>query len=477
MGPDRRRSGLSASPVLVGSVTVLVAIVAVYLSYNANAGLPFVPTYDLNARVPNAAGLVRGNDVRVGGSRVGSVSAITPVPNPKGKPSAQLQLKLDRSVEPLPIDSTFVVRSRSALGLKYVELTPGRGGAGFRAGDTIPMRSARPEPVEIDDVLNMFTKRARRGSQQSLDGFGTGLAGRGRDLNEAISEFRPLVSDLQPVARNLADPRTRLDRLFPALERVAAEVAPVAETQAALFGNLDTTFTALAGVARPYLQDFISESPRTLQTGIDEFPRQRPFLRNSAALFSELRPGVATLPASAPVLADALQAGQRNLVRTPPLNRRLASVFDSLSEFATDPLVPRGVQRLRDSARSLRPTVAFLTPVQTTCNYVTLLLRNGASLFSEGDSKGTAQRFVIVASPSGVNSEGGPSSRPANGPGRDNYLHSNPYPNTASPGQPRECEAGNETFAAGRQSIGNVAGNQGTLVDKTTRPKASGATR
>ena len=47
-------TSLAASPVLVGAVTVLVTIVAVFLSYNANSGLPFVPTYDLKANLPNA---------------------------------------------------------------------------------------------------------------------------------------------------------------------------------------------------------------------------------------------------------------------------------------------------------------------------------------------------------------------------------------------------------------------------------------
>ena len=64
-------SSLAASPVLVGAVTVLVTIVAVFLSYNANSGLPFVPTYDLKANLPNAAQLVKGFEVRIGGARVG----------------------------------------------------------------------------------------------------------------------------------------------------------------------------------------------------------------------------------------------------------------------------------------------------------------------------------------------------------------------------------------------------------------------
>jgi hypothetical protein len=93
---------------------------------------------------------------------------------------------------------------------------------------------------------------------------------------------------------------------------------------------------------------------------------------------------------------------------------------------------------------------------------VTLWFRNIASLLSEGDHNGTWQRFIIVTTPQGPNSESGPSSGPANGPNEENYLHSNAYPNTASPGQPKECESGNEDYLVGKQVIGNQPGNQGT---------------
>ena len=68
--------GVASSPAIVGAVTVLVVIVAVFLAYNANNGLPFVSTYDLKARVPNATALVKGNEVRIGGSRVGVVKEV-----------------------------------------------------------------------------------------------------------------------------------------------------------------------------------------------------------------------------------------------------------------------------------------------------------------------------------------------------------------------------------------------------------------
>jgi virulence factor Mce-like protein len=457
------------SPVLVGAITLLVAIVAVFLSYNANSGLPFVPTYDLKAQFDNSANLVIGNDVRIGGQRIGAVSEIDPVPGEGDEPpTAVVEMKLEKTVDPLPVDSTMIIRPRSALGLKYIEINPGDSDEGFAAGDTIPAAQAKPEPVEIDQVFNVFDAKTRRGGQRSLDAFGTALSGRGADINEAIVDLGPLLFYLEPVASNLADPQTELARLFQALGRAAAEVAPVAETQAQLFVNLDTTFTALASVARPFLQESISRSPAAEQAAIEGFPQQRPFLRNTTGLFRELKPGVAVLPTTTPVLADALEIGTDTLAKTPAFNEDLADVFRALEDFATDPLVPRGIQRLCDTVEALRPTVHFITPAQTVCNYMTLWFRNISSLLSVGDANGTWQRFIILATPLGPNNEGGPSAAPANGGGpnpRANYLHSNAYPNTAAPGQTRECEAGNEVFKVGQQVIGNVPGNQGTETE------------
>jgi phospholipid/cholesterol/gamma-HCH transport system substrate-binding protein len=457
------RPSVFGSPVLVGAITVLVIVVGVFLAYNANKGLPFVPTYDVNAHVPSGADLVVGNDVRVGGDRVGVVNEITPVRDKNGKVSAILGLKLDKTVEPITDASRVIVRPRSALGLKYVEITPGRRGQELAPGDTLPLRQARPRPVEIDQVFNIFNRPTRRGIQNTLVGFGNGLTGRGADINIAIAELRPLVDNLEPVARNLASPETQLGRFFRSLERAAQEVAPVAEEQASLFKNLDATFAALVPV-KGDIQQFIREAPPTEQLAIDEFPKQRPFLRNSAALFRELRPGAEVLPRVAPVLADAEEIGARTLARTPALNADLEDVFRALDRFVADPVVPRGINRLRETVVTLRDPLDFLAPAQTTCNYLTLWFRNIASHLSEGDKNGTWQRFIIVATPQGPNNEGGPSSRPADGPSSDNHLHANPYPNTAAPGQTQECESGNEDYIIGKTTVGNVPGNQGTVT-------------
>src|SRR3954469_13014076 len=120
----RSTAALVASPVLVGAVTVMIVLIAVYISYGANQGLPFVPTYDLEAQLPSGAKLVPGNEVRLGGFRVGVVNDLVPVTateRGRTRSVALVKLKLDKSLEHLPRDTRIRVRPRSALGLKYVE--------------------------------------------------------------------------------------------------------------------------------------------------------------------------------------------------------------------------------------------------------------------------------------------------------------------------------------------------------------------
>ena len=115
------------NPILIGTITLLVALVAVYLSYIAENGLPFVPTYDINVQVANAGELVKNADVRIGGARVGQVLTITPEPATRNwpHPYAKLGLALDKSLEPLPANTHYQVRLASVLGGKYLEIIPG----------------------------------------------------------------------------------------------------------------------------------------------------------------------------------------------------------------------------------------------------------------------------------------------------------------------------------------------------------------
>jgi hypothetical protein len=101
--------------------------------------------------------------------------------------------------------------------------------------------------------------------------------------------------------------------------------------------------------------------------------------------------------------------------------------------------------------------VEYLTPYQTVCNYVAISARNLASTPSEGNASGNWLRFAMIVQPD----EMFPRANPAP------QLHFDPYPNGAAPGQPHECEAGNQPYLPGQQ-LGNVPGNQGTTTELTS---------
>jgi virulence factor Mce-like protein len=467
-------------PILVGALTILVTIIAVYLAYNANNGLPFVPTYDLNVQVPDGSGLIASDSVLVGGTRIGYIGSISAATLPDGETGALVHVKLQKSIEPLPADSTDLVRPVSPLGLKYLEIERGHSTQALAPGATIPISHTRL-PVEIDDVLKIFNPPTRAASRANLNEFGNAFAGRGSDLNEALSRLAPLVGHLLPVTRALNNPRARLTQLFPSLEQAAREVAPVAGQDAQLFAGLDQTFTPLSQ-STAALQAAISGGPPALRTATRELPAQAKFLIDTRELFVRLHPAFVQLAAASRQLAPAIAPGIAALRRAPQLNGRLVATLSAIERFAADARTLPGLVMLVQTATLLEPTIAFLTPAQTTCNYYALFFRNLESALSESDVVGSFLRIGILALPQVPGSEAGPSSSPANGPPApkgispgqasledDSFLHSNPYPNTDAPGQTPECEAGNEHYIRGRQAIGNDPGNQGLVTEKTKR--------
>lgn len=462
----RRRGSLAGSPLLIGALTTLIAVVGVFLAYNANNGLPFVPTYDIKVELPETSGLQKANQVRIAGTRVGIVSALTPKQSPTtGRITAIAELKLEKGVEPLPADTRAIVQSVSAIGLKYLELEKGTSSRPLKAGETIPEGQTR-EPVDIVSLFNMFDQKTRNAIQSNTINFGDGVAARGLGLNETIGQLRPLVDSAVPVLHNLASPATNLRNFFPALDRVAAQVAPVAETQAAWFTDLDTFFSAWGAVASS-LEATIAGGPAALEQATHSFAFEAPFVEKTTRFMRLLRPSASALRTVAPQLGHAFAVGAVNLRAATSLNTGVAEGAKAFAEFAHNPIVTLSLEDLTQTTELGAPLFAAIAPEQAYCNYVTLLLRNVANMQAQSVGNGTLARAALVLSPTGPNAEGYPASEPAKGPSTErvegrgaiinnDFVHVNPYPNVAGPGQPRLCEAGNETFKQGIVVAGNA---------------------
>ena len=341
---ERPQTSLVASPILIGAVTVLVAVVAVFLSYNANNGLPFVPTYDITAQVPDAAGLVRGNDVRIGGKRVGFVTTIAAKKDARGNTYAALALTLDKTAEPIYADTGVTIRPRSPLGLKYVELNPRKTGRKLPQNGTLAIGRATPA-VDLDQVLDTFDQATRRSLQLTVAGLGDGTAGRGVDVNQTLAAAPELLSRVNSVSANLADPRTALDGFVRGVDRTASQLATVTPQLGSLVQGADVTAGALAGV-RPQLEQVLGELPPTESTATQALAVATPVLRDARVLVHDIQPGTRELPAAAARLHAALQVGIPVLRRASALSDRLRGTLTAVDQLAADPLTVGSLQRL-----------------------------------------------------------------------------------------------------------------------------------
>jgi ABC-type transporter Mla subunit MlaD len=455
-----RQTSLAGSPVLVGAAAVLCAVVAVFLSYNANNGLPFVPTYDITVQVPDAAGLVRGNEVRIGGKRVGVIEEISAVEGDGDDPVSELDVALLTTLDPLPVDSTVTGRPRSPLGLKYLELKPGFSDDGVEAGTTLPLRQAQPT-VELDEVVNAFDASSRRALREVLDGVGPGFAGRGADVNLLLAEAPALLRNAERVAANVSDPQTGLRRLLVAGDRISAELASVTTEGGSALERADTTAGAL-DAAGSALGEGIAETPPTQAAALSALREARPLLTDAAALARDIRPGVRLLPLAAEELDRALDEGVPVLRRAVALAAQLEDALAAVAEVAEDPDTTDMLDRLLRVLVSAQPTLEYLAPAQIRCNYLGLWTRNVSNTISEGDESGTWFRTLVVADKL---DEVLSSTEPAPD------LHVNVYPHAGQKGG--ECEAGNEPWLPGQQ-IGNVPGEQAGKTQATRPPDGVG---
>ncbi len=450
----RGTSSIVANPVLVGAVTALVVVVAVFLAYNANAGLPFVPSQTLKFRVSNGANLIEGNEVREGGGpRIGIVSKMRPVRLPDGTVGAEATMKIDAEAGDIPVDSTLNLRPRSVLGLKFVELTRGDSKKTFADGATMPQQQVE-FPVELDDFHRIFNRKTRESVQNNLRNFGNTFANRGLSLNETIADLPRFLGNLTPVAEVLADDRTRLARFFRELGDAARIVSPVADRYAHQFEAGADTFEAWSRYPER-LRKTIRDNAPTMEIGIRSFRVQRPFLRDTALFSRSLRRATAVMPGALPPVTRALRTGIPVLEKQSGYNEELGRTLTALEELMSDDrtiYALRGVTRLVDI---VHPLIRFVGPYVTVCNYFNYSFSNVGEHLTEPDPTGGSQRTLLNQA-SRPQDPRAPSlgaigaRQPSNGEpvvsGAPMHLHTNVYTAAVDHQGNADCESGQRGY-------------------------------
>ena len=472
----RRAHPPFANPVLLGAVTVLVAIIAVFLAYNANNGLPFVPVRKVEVDFANGDAVVPNNEVREGGFRVGVVNDMRPIRLADGTTGAQVELLLSPSTLVTPT-SRFDIRPLSVLGLKYVELIRGSGNRSVRSGYVF-RESQTAASLDVDRLFNTFDAPTRRGVKQVLNGLGDTWAARGGDVNQALSVFPDVFTHLTPVMATLADPRNDFGGLLQALDGTLRVVSPTSQTFSHLFTTMADTWGAISH-DEAALERTTAESPSTLSVSTASMAVQKPFYDDTTGFSEDLTRATDQLGPTLPVLSSALEAGPQVLRRSVSLDRRTGDFLRALHDFAADPSTPMALQNLLSTLGTLRPLIRYLGPYQTVCDYWNYLFTDLADTLSEDDPFGLAERALPMSA--GSQSNGISSSDavvPANGEGYisatsfrgdPQYLHAQAFGAAVNDNGTANCESGQRGYvyhwATGEPARFRTVGNTHDPVD------------
>src|SRR3954470_559460 len=145
MKPSRERN-----PVPIGAIGLAVILGLLFLAFNASS-LPFLNGgHTYHADFADAAGLKKGDDVRVAGVKVGTVTAVD-----LAGAKVRVGLRVGSGIHVGP-DTRAEIKIKTLLGQKYVALTPT--GTGTLAGD-IPLARTQT-PLDVTQAFNGLGQRA-----------------------------------------------------------------------------------------------------------------------------------------------------------------------------------------------------------------------------------------------------------------------------------------------------------------------------
>lgn len=133
---------------ILGAVVLAVAIAFFYYAYQSNQSSGN-EGYDLLAQFNRVDGLDNGADVRIGGIKVGSVTAQVLDPETY---QAKVSFTVQDNVE-LPYDTSAAIMSDGLLGGKYLSLEPGGDIDMLEAGDEITITQSS---VRLEDLIGQL---------------------------------------------------------------------------------------------------------------------------------------------------------------------------------------------------------------------------------------------------------------------------------------------------------------------------------
>jgi len=387
--------------------------------------------YFVRAIFDNASTLVSGEDVKVAGVPVGVISDLDITPDKKAAVTLRID---DEGFIPWKSDARCKIGSQGLIGEKFVDCQPGSSSAkalarideGDGEGERLLPISQTSSPVDLDLLNDIMRLPYRQRFAILLSEFGTGLAGRGEELNEVIHRANPALRETDEVLKILADQNHVLDRLARDSDRVLGPLARERESFADFVVQANATGEASAerrdDLARSIhlLPGFLREL-EPLMADLEDFTDQgTPLLTDlnaAAPALGRLIEAQGTLAdasrESFPSLGDALERGRPALIEARPLIRDLgrlgeeaAPVAVNLDELTKSLESTDSLERLNDVFYS---GALVLNGFDGLGHYLrTALLTNVCSTYAITFSSGCAATFYDPSVEGSSASTGGP---------------------------------------------------------------------
>ncbi|BBY96661.1 MCE family protein [Mycolicibacterium fallax] len=222
----------------------LAAVVALVLGGAYVVQRVFFGPRTVSALFDTATGIYPGDEVRVSGVKVGTISAITP----EGT-QTRLTLKVDRGV-PVPADAKAIIVAPNLVAARYVQLAPAYKGEGPTMPDNAEIpREHTAVPVEWDEVktqlMRMSTELGPRSGvdgtsvSRVIDSAANALDGNGDKLRETIKEMAGVSRVLAEGSGNIVDIIENLQLFVTALRDSSAQVVSFQNRLASLTSVVD----------------------------------------------------------------------------------------------------------------------------------------------------------------------------------------------------------------------------------------------
>src|SRR5215210_4699556 len=310
--------------------------------------------YFVRAIFDNASTLVIGEDVKIAGAPVGVISDMDVTPERQAAVTLRID---DDGFTPFKRNAECIIRLQGLIGEKFVECEPGSSDekdlAVIEDGDgegerLLPVENTH-SPVDLDLLNSILRLPYRQRFAILLNELGTGLAGRGEDLNEVIHRANPALRETDQVLAILAGQNKALARLASDSDRALAPLSRERERFGHFIVAANETGEASAerrvDIARGIdkLPAFLREL-RLLMVDLEGLTDQgTPLLRDlgdAAPDLGRLIRGQGTLADASrkafPSLGDALERGRPALIHARPLVRDLADLGRELAPTSID---------------------------------------------------------------------------------------------------------------------------------------------